>query len=129
MKPGDTTSHDRGTGLRAQATTLTPAQREARQQGRLDQRCRDCGATSAASSWCCGCGGRDLEYREHLPGPKPGEHGPRPVQWCQQDNSPKVVDPVRRARALAAREVAAQSEKPADVIPGGDGARQQRLAL
>lgn len=35
MKPGDTTSHDRGTGLRAQATTLTdviPGGDGARQQ-------------------------------------------------------------------------------------------------
>ena len=110
-------------------TTLTPAQRQARRDGRLDQRCRQCGTTSAATECCNHCHSTDVEYREHLPGPRPGEPGPRPVQWCQQDNTPRVVDPVRRARALAARVPPAQSENAADVISGGGGATQGRLPL
>lgn len=66
--------------------SITAEQRKARAAGKLDQRCRDCGATSAASSWCCHCHGTDLEYREHVKWP--GKAGPRPIQWCEQDNRP-----------------------------------------
>lgn len=86
-------------------TALSPAELEARRAGRLDQRCRDCGFMSAASSWCCGCGGRNLEYRVHVgTGVKPGEAGgERVLQWCQMANEPRPADPERRARALAQR--------------------------
>lgn len=63
----------------------TPEQRKACQEGRLDQRCRSCGATSAASSWCCTCGSRDLEYRTHVAGQ---------TQWCQQLSGAAVHVPV-----------------------------------
>ena len=110
--------------------TLTPAQRKARQESRLDQRCRDCGTTSAATSYCCHCHGTDLEYREHLPGPKPGTVGGiRPVQWCQQGEVRRDADPARRARALAARVVPQQSENAADPLRAGGGAAQTRLPL
>ena len=101
-------------------TVLTPEQRVARQNGRLDQRCRQCGTTCAATRCCPHCHSEDLEYREHLPGPKPGEPGPRPVQWCQQDNTPSTADPVRRARALAARVPSSQSENAREPIPAPD---------
>lgn len=110
-------------------TVLTPAQREARRNGRLDQRCRQCGTTSAATECCNHCHSTDLEYREHLPGPKPGEPGPRPVQWCQQDNTPRTPDPVRRARALAARVPRSQSENAREAIPAPDDTAQQRFPL
>ena len=110
-------------------TTLTPEQREARRNGRLDQMCRACGATSAASACCYSCLSTDLEYREHLPGPKPGQPGERPIQWCQTGAVRREPDPVRRARALAARVPPQQSETLADVIPAGNGARQTRLPL
>lgn len=107
-------------------TALTPAQREARRNSRLDQRCRACGATSAASDCCYSCLSTDLEYREHLPGPKPGTVGGiRPVQWCQQGEVRRDADPVRRARALAARVPPQQSENAADAIGAVDGAAQQ----
>jgi hypothetical protein len=102
-------------------STLTPAQRDARRNSRLDQRCRQCGTTSAATSYCCHCHSTDLEYREHLPGPKPGEPGPRPVQWCQQDNTPSTADPARRARSLAALVVPPQSETAREDIAAPDG--------
>ena len=87
---------------------LTPAQLEARRQGKLDQRCRDCGTTSAASSWCCGCGGRNLEYRAHVAGE---------TQWCRQDNRPKkAVDPDRQARGRAAA-VAKEARKRSGSTP------------
>ena len=111
-------------------TTLTASQREARRNGRLDQRCRQCGTTSAATECCNHCHSTDVEYREHLPSWSPKRPDlPKVTQWCQQDNTPRVVDPVRRARALAARVPPAQSENAADVISGGGGATQGRLPL
>ena len=85
--------------------SITAEQRKARAAGKLDQRCRDCGTTSAATSYCCHCHGKNLEYREHVPWP--GKVGPRTVQWCEQDNRPKKpADPNHpmsaRNRALRA---------------------------
>lgn len=63
------------------------------QQGRLDARCRDCGETYPAWRQCLHCGSRDMEFREHVPGPKPGEAGEKVVQWCQQVRYPRLPDP------------------------------------
>ena len=51
------------------------------QRGKLDSLCLDCGAGSAASSWCYRCKGRELRYVQHLtwkapPGWKPGDAKP-----------------------------------------------------
>ena len=81
---------------------------EARRAGKLDQRCRSCGATSAASSRCYHCLSTDLEYREHLSWP--GREGPRPVQWCEQRTVKRDTDQSHpasaRMRALRASDTA-----------------------
>ena len=64
--------------------SITAEMLEARRAGKLDQRCRSCGVTSAATEYCCACHGTDLEYRIHVKGE---------TQWCRQDLRPrKPVD-------------------------------------
>ena len=88
----------------------TPEQRKASQEGRLDQRCRSCGATSAASAWCCTCGGRDLEYRTHVAGE---------TQWCQQLSGAAVYVPVNPRGPRPRKQEPTQP--PNAAMPASDG--------
>lgn len=75
---------------------MTTEQRAAMREGRLDLRCRACGFTEAAGAYCTRCLSFDVEYRVHLPGPRPGTvGGERTVQWCQQGEArqPDPSDP------------------------------------
>jgi hypothetical protein len=56
---------------------MTPEREAAWQAGRLDHRCLDCGATSAASAWCYRCKSRRLEYRTHAE-----QHDLPGSYWC-----------------------------------------------
>jgi len=90
-------------------SSLDSADLLAWQRGKLDSLCLDCGAGSAASSWCYRCKGRELRYAQHLacaPGWKPGDAKPienRAHCFQTMDPSPEQVaearagDPVRVA--------------------------------
>ena len=47
---------------------MTPDLADLWRAGRLDSRCRDCGAGSAATSRCYRCGSRNLDYIPHAKG-------------------------------------------------------------
>ena len=55
---------------------LSPEQEAAWEGSRLDMRCRACGATCAASSWCFRCGSTDLDYRTH-------QEQSNGLPWCK----------------------------------------------
>ena len=92
---------------------VTPEQAAAARESRLDQRCRACGAMSAASSFCYRCFGTDLEYRIHVPSARPGEPGGRVAQWCQTGEA-RLPDP-NHPRTGVAR--APRSRQPAINAP------------
>ena len=60
------------------------------QQGKLDARCRDCGAESAATRRCYRCFGRNLDYLPHQAG-----------QRCLAWGSTSAPDPHNTAIAAA----------------------------
>ena len=63
-------------GVHPPIPKVTPEQMAAWQRSLLDMRCRECGATAAASSWCSSCGGTDIEYQAHAE--QTGE------RWCER---------------------------------------------
>ena len=91
-------------------SSLDSADLLAWQRGKLDSLCLDCGAGSAASSWCYRCKGRELRYVQHLtwkapPGWKPSDAIPENGKVCfgsrlptpEQVAEARAADPVRVA--------------------------------